>query len=125
MAGGKPVLIPLRLVSMAMCLVCIPKYNLKQPAKNNITYSVQHIIKLLTREKRKFTVRKMCCASTFQKSGKKTITSADWFLDPDELAGKFNSKTKAIIINTPNNPIGKVSTQLSYLSLCLKKPLRR
>uniref|UniRef100_A0A3P8R9Q1 Kynurenine--oxoglutarate transaminase 3 n=1 Tax=Astatotilapia calliptera TaxID=8154 RepID=A0A3P8R9Q1_ASTCA len=41
------------------------------------------------------------------KSGKKTITSADWFLDPDELAGKFNSKTKAIIINTPNNPIGK------------------
>lgn len=48
MAGGKPVLIPLRLVSMAMCLVCIPKYNLKQPAKKNITYSVQHIIKLLT-----------------------------------------------------------------------------
>uniref|UniRef100_A0A3Q4HAF8 Kynurenine--oxoglutarate transaminase 3 n=1 Tax=Neolamprologus brichardi TaxID=32507 RepID=A0A3Q4HAF8_NEOBR len=45
-------------------------------------------------------------------SGKKTITSADWFLDPDELAGKFNSKTKAIIINTPNNPIGKFSYQI-------------
>ncbi|TNN72806.1 Kynurenine--oxoglutarate transaminase 3 [Liparis tanakae] len=42
------------------------------------------------------------------KSGKKTGTSADWFLDPDELSSKFSSKTKAIIINTPNNPIGKV-----------------
>lgn len=55
----------------------------------------------------------------FQKSGKKTITSADWFLDPDELSSKFNSKTKAIIINTPNNPIGKVSTQ--QLSLIMSE----
>ncbi|XP_030583255.1 kynurenine--oxoglutarate transaminase 3 [Archocentrus centrarchus] len=57
------------------------------------------------------------------KSGKKTITSADWFLDPDELAGKFNSKTKAIIINTPNNPIGKVFTkdELQMIAdLCIK-----
>nr|XP_023011322.1 kynurenine--oxoglutarate transaminase 3 isoform X2 [Maylandia zebra] len=56
-------------------------------------------------------------------SGKKTITSADWFLDPDELAGKFNSKTKAIIINTPNNPIGKVFTkdELQMIAdLCIK-----
>ena len=28
--------------------------------------------------------------------------------DPDELAAAFNDKTKAIIINTPNNPTGKV-----------------
>lgn len=47
-------------------------------------------------------------STIFQKSGKKTPTSADWFLDPQELSSKFNSKTKAIIINTPNNPIGKV-----------------
>uniref|UniRef100_A0A674MED8 Kynurenine--oxoglutarate transaminase 3 n=1 Tax=Takifugu rubripes TaxID=31033 RepID=A0A674MED8_TAKRU len=46
-----------------------------------------------------------------RKSGKSSNTSADWVLDPDELASKFNSKTKAIIINTPNNPIGKVSVQ--------------
>uniref|UniRef100_A0A669CVU2 Kynurenine--oxoglutarate transaminase 3 n=1 Tax=Oreochromis niloticus TaxID=8128 RepID=A0A669CVU2_ORENI len=48
---------------------------------------------------------------------------ADWFLDPDELAGKFNSKTKAIIINTPNNPIGKVFTkdELQMIAdLCIK-----
>lgn len=33
---------------------------------------------------------------------------ADWTFDPDELAAAFNDKTKAIIINTPNNPTGKV-----------------
>lgn len=40
--------------------------------------------------------------------GKKR-SSSDWILDPQELASKFNSKTKAIILNTPHNPIGKVS----------------
>ncbi|XP_071396555.1 kynurenine--oxoglutarate transaminase 3-like [Centroberyx affinis] len=54
---------------------------------------------------------------------KKNITSADWVLDPDELASKFNSKTKAIIINTPNNPIGKIFTkdELQMIAdLCIK-----
>uniref|UniRef100_A0A3Q3LH02 Kynurenine--oxoglutarate transaminase 3 n=1 Tax=Mastacembelus armatus TaxID=205130 RepID=A0A3Q3LH02_9TELE len=54
---------------------------------------------------------------------KKTITSADWFLDPDELSSKFTSKTKAIIMNTPNNPIGKVFTrdELQMIAdLCIK-----
>ncbi|CAG0884680.1 unnamed protein product [Darwinula stevensoni] len=32
----------------------------------------------------------------------------DWRLDKAELASKFNEKTKAIIVNTPHNPIGKV-----------------
>ena len=31
-----------------------------------------------------------------------------WTLDPVELASAFTNKTKAIIINTPNNPTGKV-----------------
>jgi aspartate/methionine/tyrosine aminotransferase len=35
---------------------------------------------------------------------------ADWWFDPAELAAAFNNKTKAIIINTPNNPTGKVFT---------------
>src|SRR5919202_1615140 len=35
----------------------------------------------------------------------------DWTFDPDELAAAFNDKTKAIIINTPNNPTGKVFTR--------------
>jgi aminotransferase len=31
-----------------------------------------------------------------------------WTFDPDELAAAFSNKTKAIILNTPNNPTGKV-----------------
>src|SRR6187431_2091680 len=37
-----------------------------------------------------------------------TLHEPDWTFDPDELAAAFNDKTKAIIINTPNNPTGKV-----------------
>jgi aspartate/methionine/tyrosine aminotransferase len=35
----------------------------------------------------------------------------DWTFDPQELAAAFNSGTKAIILNTPNNPTGKVFTR--------------
>lgn len=35
-------------------------------------------------------------------------SSEDWILDPEELANAFTDKTKAIIVNTPNNPLGKV-----------------
>ncbi len=37
-----------------------------------------------------------------------TLHEPDWSFDPDELAAAFNERTKAIIINTPNNPTGKV-----------------
>ncbi|XP_045200327.2 kynurenine--oxoglutarate transaminase 3-like isoform X2 [Mercenaria mercenaria] len=37
-----------------------------------------------------------------------TVTSHDWKLDKEELASKFSSKTKAIVFNNPNNPVGKV-----------------
>ncbi|XP_048469397.1 kynurenine--oxoglutarate transaminase 1 isoform X1 [Rhincodon typus] len=51
------------------------------------------------------------------------MTSADWVLDPAELANKFNKRTKAIVINTPNNPLGKVFNheELQMIAdLCLK-----
>ncbi|KAL1272911.1 hypothetical protein QQF64_028773 [Cirrhinus molitorella] len=51
------------------------------------------------------------------------ISSADWVLDQEELVSKFNSKTKAIIINTPNNPIGKIfsrSELQTIADLCIK-----
>ncbi|KAF0878870.1 KAT1 transaminase, partial [Crocuta crocuta] len=35
-------------------------------------------------------------------------SSSTWQLDPTELASKFSSRTKALILNTPNNPLGKV-----------------
>lgn len=38
----------------------------------------------------------------------KDETSASWKLDEAELVSLFNSNTKAIILNTPNNPLGKV-----------------
>lgn len=36
------------------------------------------------------------------------ISSGDYVLDDAELEGMFNEKTKMIILNTPNNPLGKV-----------------
>ena len=32
----------------------------------------------------------------------------DWTFDPQELAAAFTDRTRAIIVNTPNNPTGKV-----------------
>jgi len=37
-----------------------------------------------------------------------TLHEPDWSFDPDELTAAFNDRTKAIILNTPNNPTGKV-----------------
>ena len=37
-----------------------------------------------------------------------TLREPDWTFDPEELATAFGNRTKAIIINTPNNPTGKV-----------------
>ncbi|MDQ3070698.1 MAG: aminotransferase class I/II-fold pyridoxal phosphate-dependent enzyme [Acidobacteriota bacterium] len=37
-----------------------------------------------------------------------TLREPDWSFDPDALAAAFNNRTRAIIINTPNNPTGKV-----------------
>ncbi len=34
----------------------------------------------------------------------------DWTFDPDELRKAFNTKTRAIILNTPHNPTGRVFT---------------
>jgi len=47
----------------------------------------------------------------------------DWSFDEAELAAAFNNKTKAIIINTPNNPTGKVFSreELQFIAdLCQK-----
>ena len=47
----------------------------------------------------------------------------DWSFDADELEEAFNNDTKAIIINTPNNPTGKVFSkeELELISrLCVK-----
>ncbi|MCK4378756.1 MAG: aminotransferase class I/II-fold pyridoxal phosphate-dependent enzyme, partial [Deltaproteobacteria bacterium] len=37
-----------------------------------------------------------------------TLHAPDWHLDEAELTAAFNNQTRAIIINTPHNPTGKV-----------------
>src|SRR6201990_1888030 len=47
----------------------------------------------------------------------------EWSFDRDELAAAFGAKTKAIILNTPNNPTGKVFTrgELEFIrELCVR-----
>jgi aspartate/methionine/tyrosine aminotransferase len=49
------------------------------------------------------------------------MRAPDWSFDRDELRAAFSPKTKAIIINTPNNPSGKVFSreELEFIgSLC-------
>ncbi len=39
------------------------------------------------------------------------LRAPDWRLDLDELRAAFNEKTRAIVVNTPHNPTGKVYTR--------------
>lgn len=39
------------------------------------------------------------------------LNPPDWSFDPAELRAAFSPKTKAVILNTPNNPTGKVYTR--------------
>lgn len=36
------------------------------------------------------------------------LTPPEWVFNPEELAAAFNERTRAVILNTPNNPTGKV-----------------
>ena len=52
-----------------------------------------------------------------------TLREPHWTFDADDLAAAFNNRTKAIIINSPNNPTGKVFTreELTVIAeLCLQ-----
>jgi aminotransferase len=47
----------------------------------------------------------------------------EWTFDEQELRAAFNAKTKAVIVNTPNNPTGKVFTraELEFIrDLCVE-----
>ena len=52
------------------------------------------------------------------------LREPDWSFDRDALSRAFTNKTRAIIINTPNNPTGKVFSrdELSFIAeLCVKR----
>lgn len=93
-AGGVPRFIPLRLVKLH-------HYHTTLKLNGN-----QH----------SFQKQDSSCSSEDQSSG-------DWVLDDAELEGMFNSKTKIIILNTPNNPLGKVftETELTKIAELCKK----
>ena len=42
------------------------------------------------------------------------LHAPDWTFDPDELRRAFSPRTKAIIINTPNNPTGCVFNRKAW-----------
>jgi aminotransferase len=51
------------------------------------------------------------------------LREPDWSFDPAELAAAFSARTRAIVVNTPNNPTGKVFSrdELSQIAaLCQK-----
>lgn len=51
------------------------------------------------------------------------LNPPDWSFDEEELKNAFNDKTRAIIVNTPHNPTGKVFSreELSFIAaLCQK-----
>jgi aminotransferase len=52
-----------------------------------------------------------------------TLHEPDWTFDEAELAAAFNERTRGIILNTPNNPTGKVFTRAelgAIAALCAK-----
>lgn len=52
-----------------------------------------------------------------------SLREPDWSFDPEELERLFNNHTQAIILNTPNNPTGKVFSreELEFIArLCRK-----
>jgi len=46
-----------------------------------------------------------------------TLHEPDWSFDPDELAAAFGPRTRAIIINSPNNPTGKVFSRVELTTI--------
>lgn len=52
-----------------------------------------------------------------------SLSSSNWCWNDRELEAAFTEKTKLIVINTPNNPLGKVYTREEIekiASLCIK-----
>ena len=56
-----------------------------------------------------------CCDFLHQKEN--ATCTKDWIWDKEELEAAFTEKTRAIVINTPHNPIGKVKIHIVFLQI--------
>ena len=45
------------------------------------------------------------------------LHAPEWTFDPAELRGAFNERTRAVIVNTPNNPTGRVFSRKELQSI--------
>jgi aspartate/methionine/tyrosine aminotransferase len=45
------------------------------------------------------------------------LYAPDWTFDPEELRRAFSPRTKAVIVNTPNNPTGRVFTAAELMTI--------
>lgn len=55
---------------------------------------------------------------------KRTVKGTEWTIDYEQFANAITEKTKAVIINSPHNPIGKVFTREELTTIgniCVKK----
>ena len=52
-----------------------------------------------------------------------TLREPDWAYDPGELEAAFTNRTRAIVVNTPNNPTGKVFTreEMTHIAALCRK----
>lgn len=50
-------------------------------------------------------------------TGDNVVTGGDWILEPDVLKKAISSRTKAIILNSPHNPTGKIFTRSEMESI--------
>ena len=46
-----------------------------------------------------------------------TLQAPDWSFDPEELRRAFNGNTRAIILNSPNNPTGRIFSREELLQI--------
>ena len=44
-------------------------------------------------------------------------SSTEWVLDMDELAAAFSARTRLLIVNTPQNPVGKIFSRAELLQI--------
>jgi kynurenine aminotransferase len=54
---------------------------------------------------------------TPQINSNRSLSSADWVIDFDQLRAAFSPRTKMVVINTPHNPVGKVFTREELIKI--------